>query len=50
MSNSKDRNKGQKEDRQLAAVLAASGIIGAALVYWAIQIRYVLETLAMARG
>jgi len=39
-----------RKDRQLAALLAASGIIGAALVYWAIQIRYVLETLAMARG
>ena len=42
--------KNWKKDRQLAALLAASGIIGAALVYWAIQIRYVLETLAMARG
>ena len=44
------RKKERKEDRQLAALLAASGIIGAVLVYWAIQIRYVVETLAMARG
>ena len=42
-------NRRQK-DRQLAALLAASGIIGFALVYWAVQIGYVLETLAMARG
>jgi hypothetical protein len=40
----------RKKDQQLAALLAASGIISFALVYWAIQIRYVLETLAMARG
>jgi hypothetical protein len=50
MSNNKNRKKDRKEDRQLAALLAASGIIGAALVYWAIQIRFVLESLAMARG
>ena len=43
-------NKNRKQDRQLAALLAASGIIGAVLVYWAAQIRFVLETLAMARG
>ncbi len=41
-----DRNK----DRQLAALLAASGIIGFALVYWAVQIGDVLKTLAMAYG
>lgn len=40
----------KKKDRQLAALLAASGIIGAALLYWALQIQSVLETLAMARG
>jgi hypothetical protein len=39
-----------KKDQQLAALLAASAIIGSALIYWAMQIRYVLETLAMARG
>jgi hypothetical protein len=40
----------KKKDQQLAALLAASGIIGFALVYWALQIQQVLVTLAMARG
>jgi hypothetical protein len=41
---------GRKKDQQLAALLAASAVIGSALVYWALQIRQVVETLAMARG
>jgi hypothetical protein len=40
----------RRKDQQLAALLAAAGIIGCALVYWALQIQQVLETLAMARG
>jgi hypothetical protein len=40
----------KKKDLQLAALLAASSIIGSALIYWAIQIQHVLETLAMAYG
>jgi len=38
----------KKKDQQLAALLAALSIIGFALIYWAVQIRDVLETLAMA--
>ncbi|MFC1795917.1 hypothetical protein ACFL1V_02320 [Pseudomonadota bacterium] len=40
----------RKKDQQLAALLAAASIIGSALVYWVIQIQYVLETLALASG
>jgi hypothetical protein len=40
----------KQKDQQLAAALAAASIIAFALVYWAIQIRDVLTTLAMAAG
>jgi len=38
----------KKKDQQLAALFASIGIIGFAIIYWAIQIQNVLETLAMA--
>ena len=40
----------QLKDQQLAALLAALGIIGFAVVYWAVQIKDVCELLAMANG
>jgi hypothetical protein len=39
-----------KKDRQLAALLASSSMIIFALIYWAIQIQDVFETLALATG
>jgi hypothetical protein len=39
-----------KKDRQRAALLASLSIILFALIYWAIQIQDVLETLALATG
>jgi hypothetical protein len=44
------RERQRNRDRQLAALLAAAGIIGSGAVYWGLQIRAVLETLAMAYG